>query len=106
MASTSFPSDLKDKFMLRLSDGMRDRVKELAASNHRSMNAEILAALETWLNESRVALDKGDFRQLLRQDAGGDDAKYGQDFPEVSIRYKGQVIDYVPHPKHLAQSGD
>lgn len=35
-----------DKFMLRLPDGMRDRIKRAADSNNRSMNAEIVATLE------------------------------------------------------------
>ena len=35
-----------DKFMLRLPDGMRDRIKAAADSNNRSMNAEIVATLE------------------------------------------------------------
>lgn len=35
-----------DKFMLRLPDGMRDRIKAVAAENGRSMNAEIVATLE------------------------------------------------------------
>lgn len=37
---------LQDKFMLRLPDGMRERLKEAAAANNRSMNAEIVATLE------------------------------------------------------------
>lgn len=35
-----------DKFMLRLPDGMRDRIKGAAEVNNRSMNAEIVATLE------------------------------------------------------------
>lgn len=35
-----------DKFMLRLPDGMRDRIKKKAEFNNRSMNAEIVASLE------------------------------------------------------------
>lgn len=40
------PSDLADKFMLRLPDGMRDRIAQSAKANNRSMNAEIIARLE------------------------------------------------------------
>jgi hypothetical protein len=36
----------QDKVMLRLPDGMRERLKEAAKSNTRSMNAEIVARLE------------------------------------------------------------
>lgn len=35
-----------DKFMLRLPDGMRERIKIAADANNRSMNAEIVATLE------------------------------------------------------------
>lgn len=37
---------LQDKFMLRLPDGMRDRIKAAGDANNRSMNAEIVATLE------------------------------------------------------------
>jgi hypothetical protein len=40
------PSDLADKFMLRMPDGMRDRITEAAKTNNRSMNAEIIVRLE------------------------------------------------------------
>jgi plasmid stability protein len=43
------PSDISDKFMLRLPDGMRDRVAALAKKHNRSMNAEIVASLEQYL---------------------------------------------------------
>lgn len=39
-----------DKFMLRLPDGWRDVLKVRAARNRRSMNQEILAALESVVN--------------------------------------------------------
>ncbi|OWJ83099.1 Arc family DNA-binding protein [Haematobacter massiliensis] len=35
-----------DRFMLRLPDGMRDRIKAAAEANSRSMNAEIVARLD------------------------------------------------------------
>lgn len=46
MARKNYPSQLADQFMLRLPDGWRDTLKQLAAKNRRSMNSEILAALE------------------------------------------------------------
>lgn len=36
-----------DKYILRLPNGWRDAIKEKAARNRRSMNQEILAALES-----------------------------------------------------------
>jgi hypothetical protein len=35
-----------DQFPLRLPDGLRDRIKQLAEANGRSMNAEIVSTLE------------------------------------------------------------
>lgn len=37
---------MKDQFMLRLPDGLRARIKEVAEKNRRSMNAEIVLQLE------------------------------------------------------------
>lgn len=39
-------SDLADKFIIRMPDGLRDRIAEAAFKNGRSMNAEVVAALE------------------------------------------------------------
>ncbi|WP_108259275.1 Arc family DNA-binding protein [Mangrovicoccus ximenensis] len=36
----------QDKFIVRLPDGMRDRIKAAADANGRSMNAEVVATLE------------------------------------------------------------
>ena len=38
-----------DQFMLRLPDGMRDKIKASADQNNRSMNAEIVVALTMYL---------------------------------------------------------
>lgn len=46
MAKQMFPSDQQAKFVLRLPGGMRDRIKDVAEKNGRSMNAEIIATLE------------------------------------------------------------
>lgn len=40
------PSHIADRFMLRLPEGWRAAIKARAARNRRSMNQEILAALE------------------------------------------------------------
>lgn len=40
------PSRRMDQFIVRLPDGMRDRIKAAAEDNNRSMNAEIVATLE------------------------------------------------------------
>lgn len=47
-----------DRFMLRLPDGMRDRLKAEAAHNGRSMNAEIIHRLEETLKMDDYAPEK------------------------------------------------
>jgi plasmid stability protein len=53
MARAGYPSDKQAQFMVRLPDGMRDRLKEAAADNNRSMNAEIVARLRDTLKSTR-----------------------------------------------------
>lgn len=43
---SDFPSQKQDKFVLRMPDGLRDRIKDKADDNGRSMNAEIIQLLE------------------------------------------------------------
>lgn len=41
-----YPSEQQERFIVRLPDGMRDRIKAAAERNNRSMNAEIVATIE------------------------------------------------------------
>ncbi|GLS88272.1 hypothetical protein GCM10010873_32460 [Cypionkella aquatica] len=51
-----------DKFMLRLPDGMRERIKAYADSNRRSMNAEIIARITESLDaDLAIAVVRVDF---------------------------------------------
>lgn len=58
-----------DKVIVRLPDGMRDRVKAAADTNNRSMNAEIVARLEGSfaVNSSDDPAAKDIIRSLLRR---------------------------------------
>lgn len=47
----SYSSRTADKFVVRLPDGMRERIAEVAKDNHRSMNSEIIARLEKGLEQ-------------------------------------------------------
>lgn len=52
-----YSSRTADKFVVRLPDGMRERVAEVARTHHRSMNSEIIARLEQSLIEESAATD-------------------------------------------------
>ena len=47
-----------DSYMLRLPPGLRDRVRKRATDNGRSMNTEIVAAIEQWLKDERSVLER------------------------------------------------
>lgn len=70
MAKTLFPSDQQDKFMLRLPDGMRDRIKRVAEANNRSMNAEILDTLEEKYPDHLGLPDLADFLIAMLRKSG------------------------------------
>lgn len=46
-----------DKFVIRLPAGWRDAIKLEAKKNHRPMNSEILAAIETAMRIKGVTLE-------------------------------------------------
>lgn len=52
----AFPSQDADRINFRVPDGLRERLKDVAATNGRSMNAEIVARLEASFDVPR-ALD-------------------------------------------------
>ena len=67
MAREKYPSEMLDQYMVRFPEGMRDRLKDAAATNKRSMNAEILARLET-----SFALDPESVDSVRRRVFGSD----------------------------------
>ena len=59
------PSDIADKFMLRMPEGMRDRIAAEAEKNKRSMNAEIIARLDASFTPGPVPEDLAEMRELV-----------------------------------------
>ena len=61
-----------DKFVVRLPDGMRQKISQVAKGYHRSMNSEIVSRLESSLHaeptlmteEERAALEEGGMSSL------------------------------------------
>lgn len=54
MQKKLFPSEQQDRFIVRLPDGMRDKIRSVAERNGRSMNAEIVARLQRSLDADEV----------------------------------------------------
>lgn len=51
-----YPSETADRFLCRLPNGWRDAIRDEATRNHRSMNAEVTACLETAFRVKGIAL--------------------------------------------------
>jgi hypothetical protein len=51
------PSPDRDKFIIRLPDGMRERIKAAADANNRTMTAEIVARLRMTFDADNVVSD-------------------------------------------------
>lgn len=55
-----------DKFVVRLPDGMRDEIAKKAESNGRSMNSEIIAAIEAWISGSSEDISQKNVDRVVR----------------------------------------
>jgi predicted HicB family RNase H-like nuclease len=45
-----------DQFNVRFPDGLRDLIRRVASKNHRSMNSEIIARLESTLEQEQEGM--------------------------------------------------
>lgn len=56
-----------DKFVVRLPDGLRERINEAAEGNHRSMNGEIVARIDGSLEFERKYEEMRQLNNFLNQ---------------------------------------
>lgn len=74
-----------DKFMIRLPEGMRERIAEAAKTNGRSMNAEVVARLEKSLEGDGASLKEVPDAMLYQEIA----RRAGENFSvEIAIKSK------------------
>lgn len=87
----------QDKFIVRLPDGMRDRIRSAAEANNRSMNAEIVATLEEKYPDPRVDLELSTLAAWLEYvHGGGPDEEFDDRLFEINDR-----LAKHPATKHL-----
>ncbi len=100
-----------DKFMLRLPDGMRDRIAEAAKANKRSMNAEIVAALEVAYPDPQVQYPELSFLDEIDELKSKLDKIREARIREAAENWSDEFIDEVseklgPSAKHLKTARD
>lgn len=104
-----------DKVIVRLPDGMRDRIKRAAEQNGRSMNAEIVAALDekfppmTLNLEALVAFLEG--LNAARQDGVEIDAGVNHMLAQTKLPYTLRtsgdgVVAFYPYASPIYTSDD
>lgn len=64
------PSRDLDKFIVRLPDGMRDKISKAADENKRTMNAEIVARLEeSFEGQDNTGSPKSSWMKIVKESA-------------------------------------
>jgi len=103
MKQALYSSRTADKFVVRLPDGMRERIADVARNHHRSMNSEIIARLE---------------QSLLQEGALGDEVGMRMDSPDLSVherellqrfrqltrRQQNALVALIAHDAELAEA--
>lgn len=80
----TYASDAADKVLVRMPDGMRDRIKDAAKHNNRTMNAEIVARLQ-------ASFAPGGHGQLvIRMNATGADDRIGKTLEQLPADLSSQ----------------
>lgn len=95
---STYNSKNADKFVVRLPEGMRDRIAVEARRNHRSMNSEIVARLETSLSQADE--ESGDEAEDA---AGAARAGVGSEGPLVPMTLTEPELQLVRRIRELGE---
>ena len=115
MKQAVFSSRTADKFVVRLPEGMRDRIAEVARHHHRSMNSEIVARLEHSLFPEGVANEPKSSLELSvdGNHLAAHELELLQRFRQLSRRQQNALIALIaqdtgtafsasdPHPRNI-----
>lgn len=97
MKPALYSSRTADKFVVRLPDGMRERIADVARNHHRSMNSEIIARLEqSMLQESTLDDD------LNSPDLSLHERELLQRFRQLSRRQQNALVALIAHDAEMA----
>ncbi len=97
-ATPTYSSRTADKFVVRLPEGMREQIAEVARSHHRSMNSEIIARLEQSL------LQEGALQDNLGVQLSLHERELLQRFRQLTHRQQNALVALIAHDAELAQA--
>jgi FtsZ-binding cell division protein ZapB len=100
MKQTSYSSRTAEKFVVRLPEGMRERIAGVARNHHRSMNSEIIARLERSLvQEGGVQTDA--LLSLEISELSSHEQELLQRFRQLTRRQQNALIALIAHDAEL-----
>ena len=105
MRQASYSSRTADKFVVRLPEGMRERISDVARDHHRSMNSEIIARLEQSLVQEG-ALDAECARTLDSSDLSLAERELLQRFRQLSRRQQNALVALIAHDAEMSATDD
>ncbi len=105
MKQAIYSSRTADKFVVRLPDGMRDRIAEVARNHHRSMNSEIIARLEQSLLQEG-ALEGEVALRLDSPELSLHERELLQRFRQLSRRQQNALISLIAQDVESATDAD
>ena len=98
-----YSSRTADKFVVRLPDGMRERIAEVARNHHRSMNSEIIARLEQSLIQEGALGEELSMR-LDSPELSLHERELLQRFRQLSHRQQNALVSLIAHDAEMAAS--
>ncbi|KIQ02600.1 MULTISPECIES: Arc family DNA-binding protein [Pseudomonas] len=105
MKQAIYSSRTADKFVVRLPDGMRERIADVARQHHRSMNSEIIARLEQSMLQEGVLDDEADVR-LDSPELSLHERELLQRFRQLSRRQQNALVALIAHDAEMAAGND
>ena len=101
MKPALYSSRTADKFVVRLPDGMRERIADVARNHHRSMNSEIIARLEQSMLQESVLSDDLNMR-LDSPELSLHERELLQRFRQLSRRQQNALVALIAHDTEMA----
>ncbi|TXH94603.1 MAG: Arc family DNA-binding protein [Pseudomonas sp.] len=101
MKQAIYSSRTADKFVVRLPDGMRERIADVARNHHRSMNSEIISRLEQSLLQEGALNDEPNLR-LDSPELSLHERELLQRFRQLSRRQQNALVALIAHDAELA----
>ena len=101
MKQALYSSRTADKFVVRLPDGMRERIADVARNHHRSMNSEIISRLQQLLFQEGT-LDSNPILQIDSSELSSPERELLQRFRQLSRRQQNALVALIAYDTELA----